>query len=81
MLNMMNNSKKGKLAAMLVGSVSKDNTGNEVESEANEYGFGLEAAMNKLIVAMQKGDIHEAAEAFTEAFKICEMQPHEEYEG
>lgn len=81
MIPMMKSKNKGKLASMLVGSISKDTSGKEVESEADEYGYGLEAAMNKFMVAIQEGKANEAAEAFTEAFKICEMQPHEEFEG
>jgi hypothetical protein len=70
---------KGRIASMLIGSISKDGSGHEVESEANESGYGLEECMNKFIVSFQAGDAKKAAEAFKEAFTICESEPHEEY--
>ncbi len=75
----MMSKKKGKFASMLMDSMSKNssNSGDEVE----EHGYGLEAAMNKFIVGVQSGDAKKAAEAFSDAFQICEMQPHEEFEG
>ena len=77
---MMKDKNKGKIASMILG-VGKSQSSSEVETEENEYGYGLKDSMNKLIVAIQNGNTEQAAEAFTEAFKICEMQPHEEYSG
>lgn len=70
---------KGRIASMIVGSIKKDENGHEVESEVEETGYGLEECMNKFLVAFQAGDAKKAAEAFKEAFDICESQPHEEY--
>ena len=72
---MMLMGKKGKLAHAIM------NAGGEEANEPNEYGYGLKSAMEKFILAVQKGNADEAADAFSDAFKICEMQPHEEFNG
>ena len=75
MLPVMKDKNKGKMASLIMNA-----TTSNVESveEGDEYGYGMEEAMNKLIVAFQAGDAKKAAEAFSEAFKMCELQPHEE---
>lgn len=41
---------------------------------------GLIACMHDLITAIHDKDSRRAAQAFKDAFSLCELMPHEEYE-
>lgn len=75
MLPVMKDKNKGKMASLIMNATSSN---VEHIEDGDESGYGLEEAMNKLMVAIQSGDAKKAAEAFSEAFQMCEMQPHEE---
>jgi hypothetical protein len=75
MIPVMKDKNKGKMASLIMNATSS----NVEETEENDdSGYGLEESMNKFMVALQSGDAKKAAEAFSEAFQMCEMQPHEE---
>ncbi len=46
------------------------------DSEENQ---GLMECMRQLMTAVQSGDAKAAAEAFKDAFQVCESYPHSEY--
>lgn len=75
MIPTMKDKNKGKMASLIMNATSSN---VEELGENDDSGYGLEEAMNKLMVALQSGDAAKAAEAFSEAFQMCEMQPHEE---
>jgi len=75
MLPTMKSKNKGKMASLIMNATSSN---IEHVDDNDDAGYGLEEAMNKFMVAIQAGDAKKAAEAFSEAFQMCEMQPHEE---
>jgi len=77
MIPVMKEKNKGKMASLIMNASSSN---VEHVEDNDDSGYGLEEAMNKLIVAFQSGDAKKAAEAFSEAFTMCESQPHDEVE-
>lgn len=77
MIPVMKDKNKGKMASIIMGAIEPNVSHVE---DNDDYGYGMEEAMNKFIVAIQAGDSKKAAEAFSEAFKMCELEPHEEAE-
>jgi hypothetical protein len=69
-----------KLATSLIARFNEKNS-PEVEGEEGEPMPELVAAMERLISALSMKDATSAADAFEEAFNVCESYPHNEVGG
>ena len=63
-----------------LASVILDSKGVEVNKEVNLNGEAMKSAITKLMKGLQTGDTNMASEGFKNAFKLCELEPHEEAE-
>lgn len=69
-----------KLATSLIARFNEKNS-TEVEGSEGEPMPELVAAMERLISALNMKDATSAADAFEEAFNVCESYPHNEVGG
>jgi len=78
MLGIMGGDKK-KIAQLIIGGAKE--SAKPVNSEVKEdTGAGLGAAMDSLLKAIERKDAQAMMTAFKNAFQLCEMEPHKEYE-
>ncbi len=73
--------KKKGLAAIIVSRMGKGAHEEAHEVEGDEHKEGLRAAMSDLLAAIDAKSPSDMADAFHDAFTLCEAAPHEEYEG
>lgn len=54
--------------------------GDSKQPEVNLDKEAMKSAISKLMKGLQTGDLEAASEGFKSAFKLCELEPHEEAE-
>lgn len=69
---------KPKAVAGLIISHRKPDGGKVESHSEGEENQGLESCMEDLIRAIQAKDSKAAAQAFKDAFEVCESYPHDE---